>query len=175
VFILGDHSQPTPWQWLNADTVGELTPGHTWTAFAALGGALSVPRPRRDDHVVSHIDLAPTILSAIDLRHANQFFGKNLLAPVRDREVLSFRFGTVSAESGGQRTIFRVDSDETLSYRFDADDALSYGALEGGAIERVAPHENVERLRDAVRAWGQLLEGNQVGPSAPGLGPNTAD
>ena len=71
--------------------------------------------------------------------------------------------------------MFRVDSDESLSYRFDADDPLSYGALEGGEIDSIEPHQEVERLRDAVRAWGELLEMNQVAPETAGLGPNTAD
>lgn len=165
VFVLGDHAQPTPWQWTHTDVIGELTPGHTWTALAILGGQKVAPSPGRDDRAVSHVDLAPTILSAIDLRAENHFFGRNLLDGRDERPVWAFRYGAISVETQTSRSVLRVDDDASISYRFDRTDLASYGALEGGALEPTFVDEGIlERYRDVARAWGSLLDENRLAP-----------
>ena len=111
------------------------------------------------------MDLAPTILGAINLKHGNHFFGRNLLEDTSDRPVFSFRYGTVARESGNLRTIFRVDGEDALAYTFDRNDVASYGALEGGAREKhVAP--DITRAQDMARSWAKLLGENRLMPAA---------
>lgn len=159
VFLLGDHSQPVPWQWTHTEEVGELNPGHTWTSLAIFGGENVAPSPRRDERAISHVDLGPTILSAINLRHKNHFFGRDLLRGNDERPVFAFRYGTISRESGDVREIFRVDGDskEGLSYRFQRSDVASYGALEEGQRSREQTSTHFDRHRDVARAWSTLL------------------
>jgi arylsulfatase A-like enzyme len=165
IFVLGDHSQPTPWQWTHTDRVGELNPGHTWTAFAILGGEAVAPAPGRDERVTSHVDLGPTILSAIDLRARNHFFGRNLLGPGDERPVWAFRYGSISREVGDQRTVFRVDEPSAHAYRFDRNDLFSYGGLEGGSWTDLPTDEkSLDRHRDVARAWALLLDEDRVAP-----------
>lgn len=165
VFVLGDHSQPTPWQWTHGELVGELNPGHTWTALAILGGKDVAPAPGRDDRVTSHVDLGPTILAAIDLRAKNHFFGRNLVGTQDERPVWAFRYGAITRESGDQRTIFRIEEDSAHAYRFDRDDLLSYGSLEGGSRTDLATDQKaLARHRDVARAWAQLLDEDRVAP-----------
>lgn len=166
VFILGDHSQPVPWQWTHGDRVGELNTGHTWTSLAILGGEKFAPEPKRDDRAVSHVDLAPTILSAINLRHGNHFFGRDLLKNEDQRAVWAFRYGTISRESRDIREIFRIDTvgSEGLAYRFSRDDLLSYGALEGGNRTATSPSSDLDRHRDMARAWAELLAEDRLAP-----------
>jgi phosphoglycerol transferase MdoB-like AlkP superfamily enzyme len=162
--LLGDHSQPVPWQWTHTEEVGELNPGHTWTALAILGGAKFAPPPGRDDRAVSHVDLGPTILSAINLRHKNHFFGRDLLQGTEERTVWAFRYGTISREAADLREIFRVDSSssEGLAYRFDRSEVASYGALPGGKRTRQNPSSDLDRHRDVARAWSTLLTDDRL-------------
>lgn len=164
VFLLGDHSQPVPWQWTHTDEIGELNPGHTWTSLAIFGGEKFAPSARRDDRAVSHVDLGPTILAAINLKHKHHFFGQNLLSGASERPVLAFRYGTVSREVSGLREIFRVDgaANEGLAYTFDASDVASYGALEGGTRTLLKPKSDLERHRDVARAWSTLLADDRL-------------
>lgn len=164
VFVLGDHSQPVPWQWTHADEVGDLNPGHTWTSLAILGGQKFTPAPRRDDRAVSHVDLGPTILSAINLRHKNHFFGRDLLRGDDERPVFAFRYGTISREAGDVREVFRIDGESFsgLAYRFEHSDVASYGALEGGKRSRVEITTNLDRHREVARAWSTLLDDDRL-------------
>ena len=164
VFLLGDHSQPVPWQWTHTEEVGELNPGHTWTSLAILGGGKFAPNARRDERAVSHVDLAPTILSAINLRHKNHFFGRDLLRGYEERPVWAFRYGTISREAKGVREIFRVDGDsaEGLAYGFESSDVASYGALEGGKRTPQKPSSDLDRHRDVARAWSTLLADDRL-------------
>lgn len=162
VFLLGDHSQPTPWAWTHADEIGELSSGHTWTSLAVFGGEDAGIEAGRDDRAVSHIDLGPTILSHINLRHKNHFFGRDILKEKGERPIHSFRYGAVSEEIGSVRSVYRIDSDATLSYSFDRNDPRSYGSLEGGRREKTAPLPDIDRTRDMARYWAQMLEENSV-------------
>jgi hypothetical protein len=164
VFLIGDHSQPTPWAWRNADHVGELSSGHTWTSLAIFGGPDVALASARDDRVISHIDLAPTIVAALNIKHANHFFGRDVLSDKSERPVHSFRYGAISEEWGEKRSIFRVDGDESISYSFDRNDARSYGSLEGGRRQPTSPLPELERTRDMARAWGKMLEDDQLIP-----------
>ncbi len=166
VFILGDHSQPVPWQWTHGDRIGDLNAGHTWTSLAILGGPKVAPEPKRDDRAVSHVDLGPTIVSAINLRHGNHFFGRDLLRGADERPVWAFRYGSISREWADVREIFRIETSgqEGLAYRFVPGELLSYGALEGGQRTKIQPTSDLARHRDMARAWAELLAEDRLAP-----------
>lgn len=164
VFILGDHSQPTPYQWTHTDEVGELSPGHTWTSFGILGGSAVMPEPGRDERAVSHVDLPPTILGAINLKSKNHFFGRDLLKDTSERAVWAFRYGSISVEEGSVRQLFRISGDEGKAYAFLKDEPLSYGALEGGFRKPRPPSQELTRHQDVALAFAQLLEENRLAP-----------
>jgi hypothetical protein len=178
VVVVGDHSQPTPFQRGNPDLVGELTPGHTWTSLAILGGFSRVPPPGRRDAVVSHIDLAPTILSLLDISAPNHFIGVPLdgLPPApagaapevaTPRPVLSFRWGDAVLREGRRQVCFSVRNRDMKSFELDPLRPGEYGLLEG---EAPAPHAgppegfDADRWRDVVLAYGQLLRENRLMP-----------
>ncbi len=165
VFVLGDHSQPTPWQWRHTDSIGELNPGHTWTALGILGGGPFAPRPERVETAISHVNLAPTILAAVNLKHKNHFFGDQVYDRIREQEVLSFRYGTVAVEQQARRDIFRIRGGEPLAYSFDPNDLKSYGALVGGWREATHSSPQLSRYRDMALLWAQLLEEQRVAPN----------
>lgn len=174
VLLLGDHGQPTPWQWRHDGVVGELSPGHTWTTLAILGGHPSVPKPGRDERAITHNDIAPTLLSMLNLKHGNHFFGRDLLRDQGERPVLAFRYGTVSHEIADTRRVFRMDSDGAIAYRFDRDDARSYGALEESAIRPLSQDSfDYDRYRDMALYWSQLLDEDRLAPpeAKPELSP----
>ncbi len=164
VFILGDHSQPTPYQWTHTNEVGELNPGHTWTSLGILGGSAVMPAPGRDERTVSHVDLPPTILSAINLKSKNHFFGRDLLKDQSERAVWAFRYGDISVEEGRVRQLFRISGEEGKAYEFLTEDPLSYGALEGGFRKQIPLTSDLTRHQDVALAFAQLLEENRLAP-----------
>jgi lipoteichoic acid synthase len=164
VFLLGDHSQPTPWAWTHSDEVGELNAGHTWTSLAIFGGKEVALRAGRDERAISHIDLAPTIVSQLDLRHENHFFGRDVLKDAGERPVHSFSYGAISEELGSVRSVYRIEGDSVISYRFDRDEPRSYGALAGGMRAPAPPLPDIERTRDMARFWAELLEDDRLLP-----------
>lgn len=173
VVIVGDHAQATPEQWRMADTIGALTPGHTWTAFAMLGGWHGLPEPGRYDFDTSHTDIAPTLLSALRIKAPNHFMGRDLRrvvqAPEPEHPVIAFRYGDVAWQQGDKRLLFRLDSHDLLQLQFDRKDALQYGSLPGGAIQSAAGAPEgwpVERWRDAIRFYASLLDANRLMPPA---------
>jgi arylsulfatase A-like enzyme len=144
--------------------VGEFNAGYTWTSLAVFGGKDVAPTAGRDDRAISHIDLALTIVSQINLRHENHFFGRDVLKDESERPIHSFRYGAISEEFGSVRSVYRVEGDALLSYRFDRDEPRSYGALSEGKREPAPPLPNIERTKDMARFWAQLLEDNRVLP-----------
>ena len=166
LFVLGDHSQPTPWQWRNTDHIGELNPGHTWTSLAIFGGGAFAPERGRCEQPISHINLAPTILAAVNLKHKNHFFGDQVWNQTQDRDVVAFRYGTMFVERGVTRSVFRVAGGAELSYAFNPNDVLSYAAEEGGERQVVPATVDLDRYRDMARAWGELLDEGRVAPQA---------
>ena len=171
VIVVGDHAQPTPEQWRMSDTIGNLTPGHTWTALGIMGGWHGIPDPGRHDFDVSHIDLAPTLLSMLRIRAGNHFIGRDLARAVASgdtaRPVLAFRYGDVAWQQDEQRLLFRIDSDAVLRLTFDRTDTLQYGALPGAELRSSATAQDgapVERWRDAIRYYGTLLDENRLMP-----------
>jgi lipoteichoic acid synthase len=165
IFVLGDHSQPVPWQWTHPELIGDLNPGHTWTALAILGGESIAPTPGRDERAVSHVDLAPTLLSALNLKHGNHFFGRDLLRDTKARPVWAFRYGAISLETDDTRQLFRIDSEQARAYRFDPSDLSSYGALENGKrVEIPTRADLLLRHRDTARALAALFSEDRLAP-----------
>lgn len=178
VVVVGDHAQPTPEQWLMADSIGNLTPGHTWTILGITGGWHGLPQPQRFDTPVSHIDIAPTLLSLLNIKAGNHFMGRNLLAKTPEelaatdaRPVVSFRYGDVAWQEGNQRIQFRLDSDALLATSFDLTNTLEYGALPGAEIRPATVDIEtlpIDRWRDAIRFYSILLDENRLMPPVPG-------
>lgn len=170
VVIVGDHAQPTPEQWLMADRIGNLTPGHTWTVLGILGGWHGLPDPQRVEMDISHVDLAPTLLSILNIRTHNHFIGRDLTRIQNsgdDRPVVAFRYGDIAWQQDDQRVLFRLDSPTVLSSDVDRHDALEYGALPGSDFALAATSPDafpVERWRDVIRFYGVLLDENRLMP-----------
>lgn len=169
VVILGDHAQPVPWQRQHPETVGALTPGHTWTTMSFLGGWPGLPAPGARSVTATHLDLAPTLLSLVDLKVTHAFMGRNLFprdaAPV-ERPVFGFRDGEVVVVEGELRTGFRVDGGASQGWVTSRTSKRSYGMLDEASIERrpTDPAFPVDRYRDMILEWGHLLEQNRVLP-----------
>lgn len=171
VVVVGDHAQPTPEQWRQSEEIGDLTPGHTWTVLSLLGGWEGLPAPRRVDSDISHIDIAPTLLSILNLRSHNHFLGRDLRELPSDRivshPVVAFRYGDIAWLEEDSRTLFRLDSDNVSVWNFDRENTLQYGMLPGdhiAASTELPPAEDMERRRDAIRYYSQLLDENRLMP-----------
>jgi hypothetical protein len=178
VVLVGDHSQPTPFQRANPDLVCELTPGHTWTSMAILGGFPRVPPPGRRDAVVSHVDLAPTLLSLLDISSPNHFVGVPLdglpaggaWPPARVeplRPVLSVRWGDAVVREDGRLVCLSVRNRAVRSFAVDPLSPERYAMLEGfvpPSRETAPPGFDADRWRDVVLAYGKLLRDNRLMP-----------
>ena len=169
VVILGDHAQPVPWQRQHPELAGPLTPGHTWTSMAFIGGWPGLPSPGVRSVTASHIDLPATLLSMLDLKVTNSFMGRNLFSPdprmSGERPVFSFRDGEVAVAEGDLRIGFRIDGTSATAWRVEHDDKRSYGMLDAESVHRldaVPQGFDVERYRDMARAWAELLDENRV-------------
>ena len=165
VILLGDHAQPTTWQWQHINEIGELNPGHTWTGMAILGGWTGVPEPERRDETVSHIDLAPTLISMLNVDIPNSFVGQDLNGPnFTSRPAWAFRYETIAQAESSGRTIFSIRGDHVTRFLTDPFDEVSYGLLEGFHAEQHFDATELERYQDLFRAYGRLLDQNRLMP-----------
>lgn len=180
VVVVGDHAQPTPEQWKMGDSIGNVTPGHTWTVLGILGGWSGLPPAQRYDYDVSHLDVAPTLLSLLNVRAGNHFMGRDLMRVDPEKAVkhpvLSFRNGDVVRQQGRDRVHFRLDSDAVHHMRIDRNSALSYGSLPGGEWSTSTSEPEGWRLdcwRDMIRYYGELLDQNRLMPPMEGGEPES--
>ncbi len=166
VILLGDHAQPTVWQRQHEDEVGELNPGHTWTGLAITGGWHGRPTPGRRDEIISHIDLAPTLLTMLNLRVGNAFIGQDLNgANFVERPAWAFRYDTIARSRPDDRTIFSMRGREATQYQLDRTSELSYGLLEGHGNEYGPARDfDIARYQDAFRYYGRLFDRNLLMP-----------
>lgn len=181
VIILGDHAQPTPDQWRLSDTIGSFTPGHTWTALGFLGGWKGLKERGRYDFDVLHTDIAPTLLSMLNIRADNHFMGDDLRKVIQaaqsddpneqryatQRPLTMLHNGDIALQRDQERLLFRLDNSSTLHIGFNRKDTLQYGLLQadGLTIDDELPQEYpVDRWRDAIRAYGTLLDDNRLMP-----------
>jgi hypothetical protein len=105
----------------------------------------------------------------VDLKVTNAFMGRNLFPRtglLEERPLFAFRDGEVVVVEGEQRTGFRVDGGAPQSWMTRRASKRSYGMLEEQAIERVEVPAGfpVERYRDMILEWSDLLEQNRVLP-----------
>lgn len=181
VVMIGDHSQPTPEQWRYMNEIGGLSAGHTWTSLALLGGWPGLPEPGRFDFEVSQSDVAPTLLSMLNIRAYNHFMGRDLRASIADsksddtqeqerakqRAIVALRYGNVIWQRDNERLAFRLDSDAVFHQTFDRADSVQYGQLDFEALQtaRSLP-ENwpLERWQDAIRGYIELLDEDRLMP-----------
>lgn len=185
VIMVGDHAQPTPLQWRMPETIGPLTPGHTWTTLAILGGWKGTPSPGLYDFDVTHLDIAPTLLSMLDIRAHNHFMGRDLEKVVEASEspdpavrkrvthaaIQAFRLGDIAWQEYDERLHFRLDSQGVLTLHFDRNDPIQYGQLNADSVttdNQIPDNWPVERWRDAIRAYKSIIEQNRfMPPDAP--------
>lgn len=176
VVLVGDHAQPTPDQWRFMDEVGGLSAGHTWTSLAILGGWEGLPDPGQWDFDVSHVDIAPTLLSMLNINAPNHFVGDNLIDEIAHqtspqhtenrRVIASLRYGDVAFQRDSSRMVFSLKKSTPLRFEFDRSNALQYGQLDREALQ-IEPLPNtfpVDRWRDAIRAYGALLDDDRLMP-----------
>lgn len=77
IFVTGDHSFSIGGQKDRTKQVGATHSGRTWTSFFMAGPG--IPQDSIDTRMVSHVDLAPTLLSLLNLEMSNHFVGTDLL------------------------------------------------------------------------------------------------
>jgi lipoteichoic acid synthase len=174
VILLGDHGIPTTWQTRNADRVGALNPGHTWTSLAFLGGWPGLPPRGLRRVTAAQEDIGPTVLGLLDLRAGNHFMGRDLFAPGADtveRALPAARFGDAAVVRGEHRLFFRMDADDEGDYfaipkARDADYGLldSTSARASAADTSAFPRGAAARYRDLYRHYGNLLDADRVMP-----------
>lgn len=184
VVMVGDHAQPTPDQWRFMDAIGGLSAGHTWTSLAITGGWKGLPDAGQWDFDVSHVDIAPTLLSMLNIRTGNHFIGDNLVELIQSddatsqhgemekdpRIIASLRYGDVAFQRDNERIVFSLQRDTRLRFTFDRTNALQYGQLDFDTLdweELALDAFPIERWKDAIRAYGSLLDDNRLMPPAP--------
>jgi arylsulfatase A-like enzyme len=179
VVVVGDHAFPNNFQRAHPELVCELSPGHLWTNLALLGGFPRLPPPGRRDEVVGHVDIAPTLLSVLDLDAPNHFVGRPLDAdpaapdaaagPVATpRPILAFRFGDGLLRVGDRQVCFSTLGDATQSFTLDPRVPAAFGLLSADAVPAASaeppPGLPIDRYRDAALAYGRLLRENRLVP-----------
>lgn len=155
-------------------TLGPLS--HYWAV-----GLACLP-PGRFDFEVSQSDVAPTLLSLLDIRTHNHFMGRDLQESMAEslsddaqqqeramqRAIVSLRYGDAIWQRNNERIALRLDSDAVCHQNFDRADSVQYGQLDFNALQimRSLP-ENwpLERWQDAIRGYIQLLDEDRLMPA----------
>lgn len=181
VVVVGDHAQPTPFQREHQDILGRYTPGNTWTSLAFTGGwAARLPQGMQD-FTVSLVDIAPTVLTLLDLKSYHHFVGRDLTQATRDWAsddnerhanvrrwpVLSMNRGYVMWEQNDARSYFHLRHAWQTYLDLDRTDPLQYGQLSDVHAQQSSslPDEwTVERWSDAIRSYRLLLKHDRLMP-----------
>ena len=180
VFLVGDHSQPTPYQRANPEAVCNLSPGHTWTSLAIFGGWPHLPESGPRAEMLSHIDVAPTLMGVLSMSAPNHFLGRDAsrfrsrsslreaLADGDDaRPVLAFRNGEVVWHNKHQRICFSPLNDMVQTQSLDPASRQHFGLLSDVSESPTPPLPesfDVERFRDLVRAYSLMIDEDRVLP-----------
>lgn len=180
IVLVGDHAQPTPFQRNQQDVFGRYTPGNTWTSLAFMGGYAKDMPQGRHPFTVSLVDIAPTLLSMLDLRAHNHFVGRDLQraalayqkgGAARERvsawPVLSMNRGQVMWEQGDARSYFSIRNPWRIYLDFDRKNPVEYGQLHplGSRLKNAAPDDwTVDRWSDAIRAYRMVLKNDGLMP-----------
>jgi hypothetical protein len=167
VIVVGDHSMPNSWQSTNGDELGYPHAGYTWTSMIIASPGVTGGEIRTE--TCTHVDVAPTLLGLVGLRASNHFMGQDLLSPAyRPAPAMIFRFNGVAFQSGLERWQIRLD-DDAFVRGFRLPDMVPesknpVAAWRHGKKLRADQAPNVERLREAARAWGWIIEENRLMP-----------
>lgn len=181
IVLVGDHAQPTPFQRNQQDILGRYTPGNSWTSLAFTGGySKHIPKGMQP-FSVSLIDVAPTILSLLDLRANNHFLGRDLRRATLDWHadstrrqrvhqwpVLSMNRGQVMWEQGDARSYFSIRNPWRIYLDFDRNDPQQYGQLHNvEALLQDSPPDDwfIDRWSDAIRAYRMVLKNDRLMPA----------
>lgn len=181
IVLVGDHAQPTPYQRNQQDLFGRYTPGNTWTSLAFSGGWADALPKGSHDFSASLIDVAPTVLSMLDLQVHNHFIGRDLQRATHawtsgDAErrnqvaswpVISNNRGQVMWEQGDARSYFSIRNPWRIYVEFDRYTPTEYGQLEdpGHRLQYEAPEDwTIDRWSDAMRAYRMILKNNRLMP-----------
>ena len=171
VFVLtGDHSFDTGAQKDRISSVGNAHNGRVWTTGIFYG--MGIPEGVVRTEMVSHVDIAPTIIELLNLKVANHFVGRNILAD----SIVAPRYSIVQkqivAHEGGLHLYADMD-DSTRAIVLQAEttpqwDTANWG--EGFVGESPADfttenRKRVRELRAAVRAYGYLLDHDRIYPA----------
>ena len=174
VVMVGDHSQPNPWQALHVDQVGEFNPGHTWTQLAFFGGWPGLRARGLRRVTASQMDIGPTLLGVLDLKTSHHFMGRDLISDSAERTVVTARNDGVALIRDDHRLLFRMDGNPEVSYyHLSHESKKEYGLLEGHlAVPGPPPVPSpfgaeTERYRDMLRAYGTLLDEDRIMPPGP--------
>jgi hypothetical protein len=181
VFLVGDHSQPTPYQRSNPESVCQLSPGHTWTSLAVFGGWPGLPKPGPRAEMLSHVDIAPTLLGLLGVSAEHHFVGRDaskfrardsLREAIEDdgeeRPALAFRNGEAVWHTKHQRICFSPLNAIVQVSALDPSSREHFGLLsEASQDDAPAPlpvEIDVERYRDLIRAYSTLISEDRIMP-----------
>lgn len=179
VIVVGDHAMPNPHLFRALDQDGIPSQGQTWTAMWLSGPG--VPRGEVRARPVSQVDIAPTVLSLLDLKASNHFMGTSLLstpAPEDPRAVsctegpraLAFRLGGMAAQRGACRLHVRLDDPDFLrGYLQDLFAPPRPDRVDGYLGDAPRPLDASARaeaiaMRRAGEAWRWVLDNNLLMP-----------
>ncbi len=78
IILSGDHSFATNFQKDRVTKVGKVHSGRTWTNLLFVGP--QIPTDSIDTRIISHADIAPTLLQLLSIESSHHFVGQDLLS-----------------------------------------------------------------------------------------------
>lgn len=89
IILTGDHAFTTQSQNGISDTLGSIHAGYTWVPLIWSGPLVEAGKV--DSRIVSHVDIAPSLLSLLDVSVSHHFVGRNLWKDSLSFPIFSFR------------------------------------------------------------------------------------
>lgn len=172
IVLSGDHAIATNAQHGVHEFIGGTHDGYTWVplVFAGAGVETFV-----DSSVVSHVDIAPTVLASIGLNVSNNFVGTDLQVSSTERRackpVFSFRMDDIAMEED-TLTYYASMIDSTagsvFGTRFMPDWDVVHpveGFVTGHTVPEKPDAAVLHRMRAAAFAWEYVVNQNLLMPA----------
>lgn len=173
VVVVGDHAQPTEYQRGRKIEYGGTTVGETWTALGIVGGYPTKLTRGRDDTLVSHTDIAPTLLSIVDLYAPNHFMGRDLTSITKEngtrtkQRVLTVSDSLFSVHGDDKRFLVDLNNQRNFVKSVNYEDVEVYGELDLKDLTMrslTQSEKPIARWQDAMRSYQQLLREDRLMP-----------
>lgn len=166
VVVMGDHSQPNPWQLENEGDLGLVHPGRTWTGLLVAAPGMAPGVLRQD--TVSQIDVPPTVLGLLGLSVSNHFMGRDLLAPVDPlRRAVALIFGGIGLYRAGIDISAYIDDLKSLQkHRYDPGSPMDPAVYQRGEDLPITDDDRaeLERAIDMTREYARIVDHDRLIP-----------